>query len=120
MISCDRATHTHTHTHTQPHTHTHTHPTHTHTHTHTGFLRQIGQPDILYKPVQSVKGNRELNFYENIYSCDDPSLTSDIRTLKQLIPKFFGHEEICDHYGDVCKCTKFYVFPPVPACPHYI
>ena len=88
------------HTHTHMHIHTRPPP-----HTHTGFLRQVGRTDILYKPVQyGSKGNREVQFYEMIFNNSEDQLTSDLRTLKQLIPQYYGLEDIRDHYGDVGEC----------------
>lgn len=71
-----------------------------------GFLRQIGHPDILYKPVQyGSKGTREVQFYEMIYNTPDSELNPDLCRLKELIPRYHGQVEIRDHYGDVGKYT---------------
>lgn len=72
-----------------------------------GFLRQVGRTDILYKPVQyGTKGNREVHFYEMIFNSDEEELSSDLQTLRELIPKYYGLEDIRDQCGDVAPYMK--------------
>ncbi|KAI6659737.1 hypothetical protein LOD99_10670 [Oopsacas minuta] len=57
-----------------------------------GFLRKIGTPEFLYKPVQPFpKGIRELNFYNFLQT---PELTSEVLQLKKFLPKFYGTQII--------------------------
>jgi len=59
------------------------------------MLRKIGQPSILYKPLQAGhKGPRELAFYESVFSQD--VISDDVIRLRQLIPAFYGTTVITD------------------------
>ena len=60
-----------------------------------GMLRKVGQPSMLYKPLQAgSKGPRELAFYESVFSHDVTSL--DVIRLRQLIPCYYGTTVITD------------------------
>ena len=63
-----------------------------------GFLRKIGQQDILYKPVQAgVKGQTEVWFYETLFGSED--LPEEVVRLKGLVPRYYGKETIWDRAG---------------------
>ena len=69
-----------------------------------GMLRKIGQPSILYKPLQAgSKGPRELAFYESVFS-EDVSSGDTIR-LRQLIPAYYGTTVITDQANTPCILT---------------
>lgn len=78
---------------------------HTLSHAHTcgvctGFLRKIGQDDILYKPVQpGVKGSIEVQFYESLFGSTD--LPTEVFNLRELVPNYYGRETICDRAGQL-------------------
>ena len=59
-----------------------------------GMLRKVGQPSMLYKPLQAgSKGPRELAFYESV----SHDVTSrDVIRLRQLIPCYYGTTVITD------------------------
>lgn len=60
-----------------------------------GMLRKIGQPSVLYKPLQAgCKGIRELTFYESVFNQDVTS--HDMIGLRQLIPAYYGTTVITD------------------------
>lgn len=65
------------------------------------MLRKIGQPSILYKPLQAgSKGPRELTFYKSVFSQDVTS--DDTIRLRQLIPAYYGTTIITDQADTPC------------------
>lgn len=65
------------------------------------MLRKIGQPSILYKPLQAgSKGPRELTFYESVFSQEVTS--DDTIGLRQLIPAYYGTVVITDQANTPC------------------
>lgn len=71
-----------------------------------GMLRKIGQPSILYKPLQAGgKGQRELTFYESVFSQDVTS--DDTIRLRQLIPAYYGTTVITDQADTPCILGNF-------------
>lgn len=78
-----------------------------------GFLRHIGDSDVLYKPLQSgSKGVREVSFYDALYNVSthigDPSIfpslcrSSNNSLLKSILPKYYGLTTITDRAGQKC------------------
>ena len=77
-----------------------------------GFLRRIGQPKILFKPVQpGIKGPREVTFYQGLFRDDTTELPSDIQQLRELIPHYHGIEIIQDRAGQmrILVLLEYYV-----------
>ena len=67
-----------------------------------GFLRRIGQPKILFKPVQpGIKGPREVTFYQSLFRDEATDLPPDIQQLRELIPRYQGIEIIQDRAGEM-------------------
>ena len=67
-----------------------------------GMLRKIGQPSILYKPLQAgSKGTRELAFYESVFNQEDV-ISDDTIRLRQLIPAYYGTTVITDQANTPC------------------
>ena len=65
------------------------------------MLRKIGQPSILYKPLQAgSKGPRELTFYESVFSQE--VISEDMIGLRQLIPAYYGTVVITDQANTPC------------------
>lgn len=70
-----------------------------------GMLRKIGQPSILYKPLQAgSKGPRELTFYDSVFSQEVTS--EDTIRLRQLIPAYYGTTVITDRANTPLTCLK--------------
>ncbi|XP_019848870.1 PREDICTED: inositol polyphosphate multikinase beta-like [Amphimedon queenslandica] len=78
-----------------------------------GFLRRIGQPHLLYKPVQfGSKGVREVSFYDALYGVSthlgDPSIfpslcnSSNNSLLQSILPMYHGLTTIADRAGHKC------------------
>ena len=68
-----------------------------------GFLHKADQYDILYKPVQAGnKGQREVAFYEGLFSLPEEELSRDLQRLKKLIPGYYGICDITDRAGETC------------------
>lgn len=81
----------------------------------TGFLRRVGQPKVLFKPVQGgVKGVREVSFYDVLHGVRSglghpdmfPGLSESVqqseeqvRVLKDILPRYYGLESIADRSG---------------------
>ena len=66
----------------------------------TGFLRKIGEDDILYKPVQpGVRGSVEVQFYESVFGSTD--LPLEVINLRELVPNYYGRETIRDRAGQL-------------------
>ena len=53
---------------------------------------------------------------EMMFNNSGDQLTSDLQTLKQLIPQYYGLEDIRDHYGDVGECGCVGVWSWVCEC----
>ncbi|KAL5505126.1 hypothetical protein EMCRGX_G006507 [Ephydatia muelleri] len=71
-----------------------------------GFLRRIGQPEILFKPVQpGAKGLNEVIFYDKLFNCTG-ELHDDIQKLKDLVPRFIGCEKIRDRADHLHEFLK--------------
>ena len=66
-----------------------------------GFLRRVGQKDILFKPVPVVKGPREVLFYKNVFGSHFNDLPKEVIALKELVPKFYGTHDIVDRAGQI-------------------
>ena len=67
-----------------------------------GFLRQIGEPKILFKPVQpGIKSPREVTFYQSLFGDEATELPPDIQQLRELIPRYQGIEIIQDRAGEM-------------------
>lgn len=64
-----------------------------------GFLRRVGQRDILFKPVPSVKGPREVHFYKNVFGSHFSEVPKEVIALKELVPKYYGTHDIVDRAG---------------------
>ena len=68
-----------------------------------GFLHKADQYDILYKPVHAGnKGQREVAFYEGLFSLPEEELSRDLQRLKKLIPGYYGICDITDRAGETC------------------
>lgn len=89
-----------------------------------GFLRRIGQPHLLYKPVQfGSKGVREVSFYDALYyrktHLGNPSIfpslvnttntTSTYSLLKSALPMYHGLTTIADRAGHNCILKLMYM-----------
>jgi 1D-myo-inositol-tetrakisphosphate 5-kinase/inositol-polyphosphate multikinase len=70
-----------------------------------GFLRRMGQEDILYKPVQpGIKGSTEVQFYQSLFG--DAELPREVVSLRQLVPGYYCKETIRDRAGNLHEFLK--------------
>lgn len=82
-----------------------------------GFLRRVGQPKVLFKPVQGgSKGIREVAFYDKIWGMDSGLAPADmfsglslsmkhseelVKVLRDILPCYDGIEKIADRSGHI-------------------
>ena len=59
----------------------------------------MGQRDILFKPVPSLKGPREVLFYKNVFGSHFSEVPKEVIALKELVPKYYGTHDIVDRAG---------------------
>ena len=82
-----------------------------------GFLHKANQYDILYKPVQAGnKGQREVTFYEGLFSLPEEELSRDLQRLKKLIPGYYGVCDITDRAGETCILFSKVLYVCVCVC----
>ena len=66
-----------------------------------GFLRRVGQKDIVYKPAPPPKGLREITFYKSIFCSHFDEVPQDVTVLRELVPEYHGMHEIVDRAGEI-------------------
>ena len=66
-----------------------------------GFLRRVGQKDVVYKPVPFPKGPREVMFYKSLFCSYFDDIPKEVIVMKELVPRYYGTHDIVDRDGEI-------------------